>query len=382
MKNIIVSAVNLTEGGTLTILRECLNFLSDDLSEKYEIIALVNKKDCCFFENIKYLEFPKSKKKWINRVYYEYYYFRKLSKRLNPFLWLSLHDITPNVTTDRLAVYCHNPSPFYKLSFKEAMLDPKFALFNALYKHLYGINIKKNNFVIVQQDWFRQELAKFYEKDKIIVSYPKTHKARLLEEKNKNFNKRSDFTFFYPAFPRVFKNFEIICEAAKISARKNNNNFKIYITIDGKENRYSKHIVDKYGKLEKIHFVGRLSRNEVESYYNKADCLIFPSKLETWGLPLSEFKNYGKPILAADRKYARETVGEYDKVKFFNLNNADYLSNCMNEVMENRIIFDITERKKVKSPFASDWKELFDILLDEEKGSYVRHNGVSSNLQK
>jgi len=370
-KNIVVSAINLVEGGTLTVLKECLEFLSDEVSDEYKIIALVNKKELCFFENIKYLEFPKSKKNWINRAYYEYWYFRKLAKRLNPFLWLSLHDITPNVTANRLAVYCHNPSPFYELSFKEARLDPKFALFNVLYKYLYRINIKKNNFVIVQQDWFRQELAKLYEKDKIIVSSPKTHKTRFLEKKNKNINKNNDFIFFYPAFPRIFKNFEIICEAAKILIDKKINNFKIYITINGKENRYSKYIFDKYGKLENIYFAGRLSRNEVEDYYDRTDCLIFPSKLETWGLPITEFMIYGKPILAADLKYARETAGNYDKIKFFYTNDAGYLSDCMNEIINGKINFDITERKKVESPSASNWKELFDILLSEEKESYV-----------
>lgn len=50
--------------------------------------------------------------------------------------------------------------------------------------------------------------------------------------------------------------------------------------------------------------------------YNTSDCLIFPSKLETWGLPISEMKFFGKPILIADELYAKETVGGYDKVQF------------------------------------------------------------------
>src|SRR3989339_155342 len=139
-ETIIISAVNLVEGGPLTIFQGCLKYLSANLADRYRIRALVNRKDLFNFSNIEYLEFPNSKKSWINRLYYEYIYFYKLSKSLNPLLWFSLHDITPNISAGRLAVYCHNASPFYKLSFREAIIDPKFALFNFFYKYLYSIN--------------------------------------------------------------------------------------------------------------------------------------------------------------------------------------------------------------------------------------------------
>ena len=75
---------------------------------------MISKKE--IFEDtkkIKFVEFPKAKKSWLIRCWYEYYYFNKLSKQLKPYLWLSLHDMTPNVESERLAVYCHNPTPFF-----------------------------------------------------------------------------------------------------------------------------------------------------------------------------------------------------------------------------------------------------------------------------
>jgi hypothetical protein len=146
-KVIIVSAVNLTQAGPLTVLQECLKYLSDNLADKYRVIALVNKKELFDLANIEYLEFPKSKKSWLNRLFYEYYYFRKISEQYRPDLWLSLHDMTPNVCAKRLAVYCHNASAFYNLSLQEASLDVRFTLFNLFYKYLYLINIKKNDFI-------------------------------------------------------------------------------------------------------------------------------------------------------------------------------------------------------------------------------------------
>ena len=127
---IVISAINLRMGGGLSILKDCLLYLQKKLSSKYDIVALVHKND--LFNNmnmfkIKFIEFPQNS--YFYRFYYEYYYFNRLSQKLKPYLWLSLHDITPNIKSGLGAVYCHNPPPFYKCSLKEILLDPKFYIF-------------------------------------------------------------------------------------------------------------------------------------------------------------------------------------------------------------------------------------------------------------
>ena len=63
MNTIIISAVNLTEGGTLSILKSFLQALSmSELSNIYRVIALVNNKDKILYPNIEYIELPKPKK--------------------------------------------------------------------------------------------------------------------------------------------------------------------------------------------------------------------------------------------------------------------------------------------------------------------------------
>ena len=90
-QSIVISAVNVTDGGPLTILQECLRSLSESpIAQKYKIIALVHSKNKCYYNHIEYIEIPRSKKQWIFRIYYEYIYFKKLSKKIKPYLWLSL----------------------------------------------------------------------------------------------------------------------------------------------------------------------------------------------------------------------------------------------------------------------------------------------------
>src|SRR4051812_5492817 len=115
---IVVSGVNLTEGGILSILMDCLASLEQiNKTLKARIIVLVNSQKLVkqYLGMFEVYEFPDVKPSWWRRLKFEYLDSKKLSENFKPNLWISLHDITPNVTCDYQVVYCHNPSPFYKL---------------------------------------------------------------------------------------------------------------------------------------------------------------------------------------------------------------------------------------------------------------------------
>lgn len=360
--NLVISAVNLVDGGTLSILQDCLAYAAGNLSERFQIIALVNQKSLFNFPQIDFIEFPHAKRSWFLRLYHEYWLFRSLSKKLNAELWLSLHDMTPNVIAKRLAVYCHNPAPFYSLTLKEAWIEPIFWFFNSFYRWIYWVNIQKNDYVIVQQNWMRLKFQSMFNLSNVVVAHPEVPKPSLPRvnlAKDKNFHR-----FFYPAFPRVFKNFEVICEASKKLLEHGINNFEVIMTIDGSETRYAKSIVKQYNNISQLKFIGRQNRKKIYDLYQSIDYLVFPSKLETWGLPISEAKIFNIPILVADCPYAYETIGRYKKVKFFDPLDAYSLHNIMKMAIRNKIQFDKSPAHRTIKPDAKNWDELFLILTN------------------
>ena len=367
-KTIVLSGINLIEGGPLTIYKDCLRCVEKYFLENYEIVALVHNRELFseFDSKIKFIEFMDSKKSYLKRFYYEYFYFKRLSKKLKPYLWFSLHDMTPNVVADKRAVYCHNSIIFYDMKIKDMINEFKMFMFSRFYKYIYKINIKKNNFVVVQQDWIRKRFKKIFKIKNVVVA----HSNVVIDDSNNNCKntKIVKNSFLYPSFPRIFKNFEVICKAVEILENKNIENFKVYLTIDGSENIYSKEIVEKYGRLKCIEFIGLQTRENLMKYYSKIETVIFPSKLETWGLPISEAKAFGKNIILADLEYAHETLGTYEKVMFFGPDDAEKLAEKMemlindDENMKN-IEFDGNIEKNIENPFCKNWKELFDILL-------------------
>ena len=205
-KLIVISAINFRSGGPLSILHDLLNYLDNSLTNSYRIIALVHSKSVTpNTKNISYIEFPKSTTSYLYRLYYEYIYFYKLSMKLEPYLWLSLHDITPRVNTSIQAVYCHNPSPFYKykLRKKDFFLDLNFLFQNYFYKFIYRINIKRNNFVVVQQHWIKEEFKKMFDLKNIIVANPNVNFSFNKQLKQLKMTKKFFFILHFQEYLKI-----------------------------------------------------------------------------------------------------------------------------------------------------------------------------------
>lgn len=366
-KTIVISAVNLNKGGTLTILRDCLSYLSEwNKKQEYRVIAIVFRKELAYYPNIEYIENQWPKKRWINRLWFEYVSMKKISKKIGSiYLWFSLHDTTPNVIADRRAVYCHNPFPFYNWKWIEVLFAPKIVLFALFSKFIYKPNIKKNSFVIVQQQWLKDAFKTLFQlsKDKIIVALPDAPQGNELTDHITS-GQMKEYRFVFAASPNSHKNFECLLEAVSLLNRKGFNNFQVDITVQGKENKYARWLHNRYGKLTNINFIGFITRSELFTLYAIADCLVFPSKVETWGLPISEFKAFNKPMLLADLPYAKETAAEADYVSFFDPDEPGKLAEQMKKLIQgDKSFLKKVDKKIIEAPTTESWEELFKILL-------------------
>lgn len=361
---IVLSGVNVREVGSLSIYRDALDSLQGDYGERYEIVALVKSRELFDTPGVRYLEYPRIMRSWLARVRFEYWQAKKLSRELKPYLWLSMHDMTPAVEAESQMVYCQNASPFYRVSLREFLLDRRFGMFSFFYRYLYCINLHKNRYVIVQQDWMRHEFERMYGVRNVIVAHPKVQGMAIPQAGASMEGKRA-FRFFYPMFPRTYKNPELLLRAARILEARGFHDFEIWLTFDAKVNRYARQVVKEFGEVRSVRWLGQVSRERVQELYGECDCLLFPSRLETWGLPLSEFRPFGKPMLVADLPYAHETCAGYDLVRFIDPFDAEALADLMSRAARHEPIFRAAPEVVVAQPFARDWVELWRMVLGE-----------------
>jgi glycosyltransferase involved in cell wall biosynthesis len=203
------------------------------------------------------------------------------------------------------------------------------------------------------------------EAEKILVSRPEISFEINEVSRNVCMNSGPLTTFIFPTFPRPFKNLELVCKAVKILNQRKVENFSVLITISGTENLYSKRIYRRYRNLKNLFFIGRKQRSEIYEFYAKSDCLLFPSKLETWGLPISEFKLFDKPIFVSNLPYAHETLNGYDKAYLFDIFDEIKLADAMELFVLDSENFSYSQVGVTDKLFdeVNSWKSLFKTLI-------------------
>lgn len=132
------------------------------------------------------------------------------------------------------------------------------------------------------------------------------------------------FELFYPAVPFEYKNHLVLLSALAHLKEKFPDVFskvRLKITAEPEQTSYSRKIVqlgDQLGVLSAISWLGTISREDCFSAYANSVALVFPSMIETVGLPLVEAAFCGCPIVVADLPYAREVLAKYPGVLFVN----------------------------------------------------------------
>ena len=358
-RTVVVSAVNLVEGGPLTILRQCLASLRAGLDAGWRIVALVHDRKLAPVDGVDYFEFPAIKASYLRRLAFEYGACRQLSRELGADLWIALHDLTPVVHARRQVVYCHNPMPFHHLSWRAARLAPvlvPFALFQGL---LYGVNIRRNAAVVVQQDWLRDAFRRRYGVERVIVARPVPVVSAVAPRPIS-----ATPLLIYPTLPRAFKNVEVIGEALRLLESEGGWRGRVRVTIAGDENAYARDLRRRYGALASLEFVGLQTREQMAAQYREADALVFPSLLETWGLPITEAQGQGLAIVAADLPYAHETVGDYARVAWFDPSDPTALAQRLRALQDGSLAFEPAPAREIAEPFAADWPALVALLTE------------------
>ena len=329
--------------------------------KNYEIILLVNKKGFVNkHKRLREIEFPLYKKNIIYRVYLFYFGLKKFSKKIKADIWLSTDSLTPNVISKKLFTYYHTPSPFFKLKLPNLRNNFFFYLQGNIYNFFIKLLIKTNTSLIVQSKWMKKIFIKKYKINNIIVApldYVNSKKKKKINKKIKN--------LFYPSYPYIYKNFELLGQCAKILDKNRRFNGKIILTMNINQNNYAKNFFNTYSKYKILKFVGYQSRRNIFKLYKNSDALIFPSLMETWGLPLSEAKKYDLPIIASNLNYAKESVGSYHSTIFCDPKNANELANILLKVNEGKNIFKRSYFNNPKGKYAQNNNELINLLINE-----------------
>lgn len=310
---VMIYDVHASESGALAILNDLYNHIRNYQDKTVKWVFVVSTPEYEETENITVVRFPWVKKSWFHRYYFDNITTRKLLKAFCPDQVFSLQNMGIPFYHKRQLVYLHLPFILteHKFKIKE---DGKtlWAYQNIISKGIFK-SLRKVDTTIVQTLWMKEALVRKgrVSAEKIVIQYPNITTNNIGTFKDVPENRKR---FFYPATAFTYKNHLTLLKALKSA---NLTDYELILTIKKDESEYTKslyrYVIDNNLNVK---FGGPIPRESVFEMYQKS-ILLFPSYVESFGLPLLEARLSGTYVIASDCPFSREILDGYDKAMFF-----------------------------------------------------------------
>tara|TARA_R110001583_G_scaffold111063_2_gene260143 strand:+ start:19129 stop:20232 length:1104 start_codon:yes stop_codon:yes gene_type:complete len=323
-KVIVVNATALRSGGALSILSQFIRSIEGD--DEYLIFVHPSIDFCVDNESIRIVRIERTS--FFSRIFWDSYgldvYLKK--EKIEVKVIISLQNTSIRITQScEKVIYLHNIIPFvnYRWNlFKRS--DFNLFLYRYIYSFFIFLYVSKNTHFIVQSEWFKNILIKRgVQEDRVLVARPEIMISNVQGIPAVSLTSNG-YSIFYPATAHSYKNHIEIVNALIYMKRYGgyHSDITVYFTIDLDESSELYRTINENGLNEHFNFLGYLSFNDILSYYKSVNLVVFPSRLETFGLPLIEAAAMGKPILAIDMMYSREALQNYHNVSFCEFNDS------------------------------------------------------------
>ena len=319
----------------MTILKECYDFACTCVD--IEWVFVVSVPDIVARDHIKVYCVPEKNRKRLNRILFEHTELQRIIRREKCDCILSFVNVVVPGNKKKQVVYMHNAIPFSDISFsfrKDRTLW--------MYKHVIGALVRRSmkqcGAVVVQTKWIRDAIMERcgLSQDKFILCSPSLQ-GKVFPKYRDTVESRHQF--IYPAGLSVYKNHKVIIQAMRLLQERGRRDYAVYFTADITTNMLNGQSLDSLP----VEGIGMLPYAELLERYTES-VLLFPSKLETYGLPMQEARKVGSLILASDKPFSREVLEGYDNAYFFHEDDAVCLADFMEKVMDGKLPYRLEQK--------------------------------------
>jgi len=357
MNKIIINAPALRAGGGLTILLQFIEAIPDD---EYMYLLFADSSVNVDLSKINLQIVSKNVNSFYKRLLWDTFGLKKWLKHngIIPITSISLQN-----TNFRLDVSCpnyiyyHQPLPLFPFKWNFFKSQERILWF---YKNIYPFFVKlfvnSSTQIFVQLNYIKDGFAQKYNfpKEKIHVVFPKIEIPLLKEEFEINIDSEC-INLFYPATSIFYKNHSVLFESFTLIDKQLLHKIVLYLTTNKDDFDFPK-------KLKNVEFVflGQISYKEVIWMFQNVNALLFPSYIETLGLPLIEAASFGLPIITSDLPYSHEVLEGYKGVTYI-----DYKSpkawgmEILKLTKEKDKRFELYKKEDIKS-----WSDFFKIIKE------------------
>jgi glycosyltransferase involved in cell wall biosynthesis len=358
--NIAVVATAAKFGGSKSIIDDFIKHIDNSALENiifYFFIGYKIEYSLRRENNFIFIYYPTGSN--FNRIYFDLFGLKKFEKsnnfKFDNIISFQNNGISSNCNSNQL-IYFHNPIAFS--TNKIPIENIRTVFLKYFYVFYFKLMLRPNYKLFVQLDFVKNDLIANGIKNYIKVIRPNLNSLDIPLKRSAN---RDEFNLIFPATPYKYKNHIVLIEAIRIlKNRYLNINKKVHLyftALDDKTISCFNKLTKKYILEDTIILLGRISTNDLVSIYKKCDVLVFPSMLETYGIPLFDAAVAGIPIIAADLPYAKNVLDRYTCKEFVNPNDPSAWADAIyNQYLKSDILC---------QPLINNITSSWDILLNE-----------------
>ena len=329
---VMIYDVHASESGALAILNDLYNQIREYSDKSVKWIFIVSTPEYQETENITVKRFPWVKKNWGYRFVFDNIFVKSLLREFKTDHVFSLQNKGVPYYKNRQSVYLHLPFILTDHKFNIRTDGKKLWMYQNIISKSIFRSLRKVDMTIVQTQWMKDALVKKggVSADRIVIQQPDVSTNNIGKFIDNAENRKR---FFYPATAFTYKNHITLLKALKQIQDQGYSDYELFLTIKPDENKLTEALY-KYAADNNLNVVfnGPISREEVfERYTNSV--LIFPSYVESFGLPLLEARLSDTYVLASNCSFSREILEGYDKASFFEETDHKQLSKCISNVI-------------------------------------------------
>lgn len=326
--NVVVIASASRTGGALSIYLQFLNHLETEIGAGHYYIFVDPKMPCRKIDGVEYIPINTS---GIARFLFDINGFKIIirKRRICPDVIFSLQNTAVFCDDVPQLVYYHQSLPFFKCKFNLLTSTGRTYIF---YHYLYPLYVKllhnRNVKYIVQTDYIKKCFSKKYSsvsRDDVYSFFPDVEDVAICNVVDYAYEKDT-YNFVYPALAADYKEHETLVYALKKLEEKETDVFnKVRIHFTFTENSYP-HLSNLISNLhleKNFVFHGRIDHEILLSMVKSSHGLLFPSVIETIGLPMLEAAAMGVPVVANDLPFVHSVIDDYEGATFVKLHDYE-----------------------------------------------------------
>lgn len=364
--NIVVSAAAARESGALMIYKQFLHYLQTLVKEDHYYIFVNPEMPMPEISGVTYFPVTLWKNIW-NRIRFDAIGCRKFleDKGIQADKVVSLQNTgVRSLRGLPQLIYYHQPAPFYPIHWNPLKGEER-KMF--LYKHIYPFFVResltKQTHVVVQIPFIRDGfLRRFhFDPERVHVLFPDVKVIDRTQVSAYSYDSELSH-FIYPATGWVYKNHRLLIDALQIIRRQKPevlSTLRVHLSLSEQDAPGLAATIREAGLAGIVLLEGGVPYDVLLEKYAACKALLFPSRMETLGLPLLEAASLGLPVLAPELAYAHNVLDGYAGVQFLPLEDPALWAES---------IASLAARPLQRFPYdkvrESSWPEFFRIVAE------------------